>query len=117
MFWGIAISGAGPQTPILVSPFHPTAIVLCPRLRIRSPPAHPRPSHPARPSPALAPVPQPCDPHPLTPPKANRFIDTARRSSHRPESHEQELEMVIYNYKPWWAARWARWARCAVHAE
>eukprot|EP00955_Chlamydomonas_euryale_P058226 357001-Chlamydomonas_euryale.AAC.18 len=28
---------------------------------------------------------------------ANTFVDYARFSSHKPESHEQELEMLIYN--------------------
>lgn len=36
---------------------------------------------------------------------ANVFIDTARRSSHTPESFEQELEMLIYNWKPWFTLK------------
>ncbi|GAB4820992.1 hypothetical protein N2152v2_008038 [Parachlorella kessleri] len=36
---------------------------------------------------------------------ANVFVDTARRSSHAPESHEQALEMMIYNWKPWFTLK------------
>lgn len=33
------------------------------------------------------------------------FIQAARRSSHRPESEEEELEMQIYNVAPVFTAR------------
>ncbi|EFN55359.1 hypothetical protein CHLNCDRAFT_52559 [Chlorella variabilis] len=36
---------------------------------------------------------------------ANSFVDTARRSSHRPESPEQELELMIYNWKPYFTLK------------
>lgn len=36
---------------------------------------------------------------------ANVFVDTARRSSHAPESPEQELDMMIYNWKPWFTLK------------
>ncbi|KAL4858871.1 Gamma-glutamyl hydrolase A [Chlorella vulgaris] len=36
---------------------------------------------------------------------ANNFVDTARRSSHRPESPEQELELMIYNWKPYFTLK------------
>jgi gamma-glutamyl hydrolase len=36
---------------------------------------------------------------------ANYFIDTARRSSHKPESPEQELAMLIYSTHVIFSAR------------
>ena len=36
---------------------------------------------------------------------ANVFVDTARYSAHKPESHEEELNMVIYGTPPVFSAR------------
>jgi hypothetical protein len=36
---------------------------------------------------------------------ANYFVDTARYSSHKPESPEQELQMLIYSTPPVFSAR------------
>ncbi|PSC69860.1 gamma-glutamyl hydrolase [Micractinium conductrix] len=36
---------------------------------------------------------------------ANTFVETARKSSHRPESPEQELELMIYNWKPYFTLK------------
>ena len=36
---------------------------------------------------------------------AHAFIEAARRSTHRPESEEEELEMQIYNVAPVFTAR------------
>lgn len=36
---------------------------------------------------------------------ANKFIDTARYSSHAPESPEQELALLIYDTPPVFSAR------------
>jgi gamma-glutamyl hydrolase len=36
---------------------------------------------------------------------ANVFVQNARRSSHRPESPEQELELMIYNWKPYFTLK------------
>lgn len=36
---------------------------------------------------------------------ANVFIETARKSSHVPESPEQELELMIYNWKPYFTLK------------
>ena len=36
---------------------------------------------------------------------ANVFVDTARYSAHKPESHEQELDMLIYNTAPTFSAK------------
>jgi gamma-glutamyl hydrolase len=36
---------------------------------------------------------------------ANYFIDTARYSSHKPESNEEELAMLIYSTPPVFSAR------------
>jgi len=36
---------------------------------------------------------------------ANVFVDTARKSSHSFESPEEELEDLIYNYKPWFTLK------------
>lgn len=36
---------------------------------------------------------------------ANVFVDTARRSSHTPESPEQELELMIYNWRPYFTLK------------
>lgn len=36
---------------------------------------------------------------------SNYFIETARHSSHRPESNEEELAMLIYSYKSVFSAR------------
>ncbi|KFM28592.1 Gamma-glutamyl hydrolase A [Auxenochlorella protothecoides] len=36
---------------------------------------------------------------------ANVFVDTARRSGHEPESHEEELVMLIYNTKPYFTLK------------
>lgn len=50
---------------------------------------------------------------------ANAFIDTARYSSHKPESLEEELAMLIYSTPPVFSARFevnARRARPACHA-
>jgi gamma-glutamyl hydrolase len=36
---------------------------------------------------------------------ANMFVDFARRSAHLPESKEEELAMLIYNYRAFFTAR------------
>lgn len=36
---------------------------------------------------------------------ANVFVDAARRSSHAPESPEEELDMLIYNWKPYFTLK------------
>lgn len=36
---------------------------------------------------------------------ANVFVDTARRSGHEPESHEEELVMLIYNTRPYFTLK------------
>lgn len=36
---------------------------------------------------------------------ANVFVDKARYSSHKPESHEEELVMLIYNTKPYFTLK------------
>ena len=36
---------------------------------------------------------------------ANVFVDTARYSSHKPESKEEELEMLIYGTAPIFSAK------------
>lgn len=36
---------------------------------------------------------------------ANVFVDAARRSRHTSESPEEELDMVIYNWKPWFTLK------------
>jgi gamma-glutamyl hydrolase len=36
---------------------------------------------------------------------ANYFVDTARYSSHKPESPEEELQMLIYSTPPVFSAR------------
>lgn len=36
---------------------------------------------------------------------ANYLVDTARQSSHKPESHEEELAMLIYSTPPTFSAR------------
>lgn len=36
---------------------------------------------------------------------ANVFIEAARHSSHAPESHEEELALVIYDVAPVFSAR------------
>lgn len=36
---------------------------------------------------------------------ANQFVENARKSSHRPESPEQELSDMIYNWKAWFTLK------------
>lgn len=36
---------------------------------------------------------------------ANAVVDVARRSPHVPESHEEEIAMLIYNYKPYFTLK------------
>lgn len=36
---------------------------------------------------------------------ANVFVDTARYSDHEPESHEEELAMLLYSTAPVFSAR------------
>ena len=56
---------------------------------------------------ALPPVPFPCPPVACCALQhlANVFVDTARMSPHKPQSHEEEMAMLIYSTPPVFSAR------------